>query len=146
MTECDTILKKEKITEREFELFLLDNINIVSKNCHWGKITRIERQCSMAFNDGAIRCDIMLWHEDGTGTCIEVKMGHNNRNDDLMGLGQLLFYGLCIEKRLTNKPRLVLVCPNIKNSLWDIIKAYNLPICLLELTDDKCIYLSNGTR
>jgi len=98
------------------------------------------------FNDGMIRCDLLLWHEDGTGTCIEVKTGANNRNDDLTAIGQLLFYGKCIEKKLTNKPRLVLVCPRIKSGIWEIIKEYNLPICLLEVTEDKCIYLSNGTR
>lgn len=145
MTKSDTILKKG-FSEKEFEGYLVENIHDIAENCRWGEIKKVDRQCSMRFNDGRIRCDVMLWHKDGTGTCIEVKTGNNNRNDDLTGLSQLLFYGISIEKKLSNAPRLVLVTPKIKNILWQVIKKYDLPICLLELTEDKCIYLSNGSQ
>jgi len=41
MTEYDTILKKRQTKEKNYEDFLLDNINIISDNCQWGKIKRI---------------------------------------------------------------------------------------------------------
>jgi len=34
----------------------------------------------------------------------------------------------------------------IKSELWDVSKRFGLPINFLEVTDNKCIYLSNGTR
>lgn len=142
MTKSDTILKSEK----QYETFLIENIEEVSLNCGWGGIERIERQYVLPLKNGRIICDLMIWHKDGTGTCIEVKTGKNNRNDDLMGLGQLMFYGSIMEEYLENMPRMVLVCPKLKQELWQVVKRFNIPIDLLELTNDKCIYLRNGTR
>lgn len=140
MTENDTILKSEKI----YEQHLLKNIDYINKMCGWGKIKRIENQFVINLKKGRIITDVMIWHEDGSGTSIEIKTSKNNRNDDLTGLSQLMLYGYVMEKTLTRMPRLVLVLPKIKPELWSLIKRFNLPINLLEFTEDKCIYLSNG--
>ena len=140
MTENDTILKSEKI----YEQHLLKNIDYINKMCGWGKIKRIENQFVINLKKGRIIIDVMIWHEDGSGTSIEIKTSKNNRNDDLTGLSQLMLYGYVMEKTLTRMPRLVLVLPKIKPELWSLIKRFNLPINLLEFTEDKCIYLSNG--
>lgn len=145
-------MKKNKIqhpikkTEKEYETFILENIDIISENCKWGDIKNIERQYRIPLKNGYIVADIMIWHKDGSGTCIEIKTGRNNRNDDLTAIGQLLFYGLITEHSLVNMPRLVLATTKIKSELWDVSKRFGLPIDFLEVTDDKCIYLSNGTR
>jgi RecB family endonuclease NucS len=140
MKEIDEILKSEKI----YEQHLLANIDYASEMCKWGKIKRIENQFVINLKKGRIISDVMIWHEDGTGTCIEIKTSKNNRNDDLTGLSQLMLYGDVMEKTLTKMPRLVLVLPKIKPELYSVIKRFNLPINLLELTEDKCTYLPNA--
>ena len=134
------LIKKEAV----YEQFFLDNINTIAEQCSWGKIKRIESQFTIPLKRGKIIADTMIWHEDGSGTCIEIKTSKNNRNDDLTGLSQLLFYGFITEKSLSNLPRLVLVMPKIKSKLYEVINRFNLPINLLELTDDRCVYLPHG--
>jgi RecB family endonuclease NucS len=142
LTKSDTLLKK---SEKEHEDFLLDNIDYISECCLWGEIVRIERQFRITLSQGCVIADIMLWHKDGTGTCIEVKTGKNNRNDDLMGLSQLLFYGFIMENSLQNMPRLVLATPTIKGEIFAVIQKYNLPISILNYSENKCIYLGYGS-
>ena len=141
MTTDDRDLKYLTKKESIYEDFFLSNINRIANECNWGDIKRIENQFMIPLKQGKIIADAMIWHTDGTGTCIEIKTGKNNRNDDLTGLSQLLFYGYISEKTLSNLPRLVLVMPKIKSELYEVIKRFNLPINLLELTDDRCIYL-----
>ena len=93
MTENDTILKSEKI----YEQHLLKNIDYINKMCGWGKIKRIENQFVINLKKGRIITDVMIWHEDGSGTSIEIKTSKNNRNDDLTGLSQLMLYGYVME-------------------------------------------------
>jgi len=88
----------------------------------------------------------MIWHKDGTGTCIEIKNTNRDRNSYLTGIAQLLFYGNVMEHSLTKMPRLVLVAPTIKDECYSTAKKFNLPISFLGLTENKCIYLSNGTK
>ena len=35
-----------KKTEKEYETFILDNIDVISENCKWGNIKNIENQSS----------------------------------------------------------------------------------------------------
>jgi len=135
-----------KKREKDYETFIIENIDLISESCRWGDIVKIERQYVIPIDNGRIIADIMIWHKDGTGTCIEVKTGENNRNDYLTGISQLLFYGLITEHSLKNMPRLVLASPKIKNIAWDVVKKFNLPVNFLEVTENKCIYLSNGTK
>lgn len=140
LTLSDTLLKKES----EYEDFFIYHIHEIAEIVGWPEIDRIEKQFRITLKKGAIVCDIMLWHTDGTGTCIEIKMGNNNRNDDLMGIGQLLFYGKIMKESLSKLPRLVLVSPEIKTETFSVIKEFNLPLSLMRFNEGKCIYLSNG--
>jgi len=132
--------------EKELEDYFIDTIEHISESCYWGEIERFERQYILPIKNGRIIADVMIWHKDGTGTCVEIKTGTNNRNDDLMGISQLLLYGTVMEELLTKLPRLVLVRPEISPLTFTMIERFNLPIALLQLTDNKCIYLSNGTK
>tara|TARA_R110000803_G_scaffold38148_1_gene82370 strand:+ start:228 stop:647 length:420 start_codon:yes stop_codon:yes gene_type:complete len=136
------LLKK---SEKELEDFFIDNIHDLADHCKWGEIERIERQFVIPLKKGRIIADVMVWHKDGTGTCIEIKTGNNNRNDDLTAIGQLLFYGNIMEHSLGAMPRLILVSPSIKDESYTTVQRFNLPINFLGLTNDKCIYLSNVT-
>ena len=140
LTISDSTLKKES----EYEEFFAHHINSLCDILGWGKPVRIKRQFVIPIESGRIMADAMIWHEDGTGTCIEIKTGNNNRNDDLTAIGQLLFYGKIMKSRLGNMPRLVLVRPEIKPEMWSIIKEFNLPLALLKFNEGQCIYLSNA--
>jgi RecB family endonuclease NucS len=143
MTEYDTLLKS---SEKEQEDYILEHIDYISEMCGWGDVLRVERQLHVPLKTGRVVIDIMIWHKDGSGTAIEIKTGNNNRNDDMMGIGQLLFYGYVLESRLTKLPRLVLAMPSLKQELVDVIRKFNVPISILNYSSDKCIYLQNGTK
>lgn len=132
-------------TEKEIELqnHIVENINDIAENCFWGKITRIETQYVIPKVNGRIIADIMLWHEDGTGTVIEVKRSNTNRNVILTAISQSLFYGMLMESSLKNMPRLVIAMPKINADVYNLIKKFNLPINLLMVDNDRCIYLGN---
>ena len=133
-------------SEKELEDFFIENIEEISNSCKWGEIERFERQYQIPLKKGRIIADVMIWHKDGTGTCIEIKNTNRDRNAYLTGIAQLLFYGNVMEHSLTKMPRLVLVAPTIKDECYSTAKKFNLPISFLGLTENKCIYLSNGTK
>lgn len=140
--KCNTILKKEK----ELETLLVENIEYISECCGWGKIKRCERQYFIPLKKGRMIADVMLWHKDGSGTCIELKSLRRGRNTDLNAIGQLLFYGGVMETKLKYMPRLVFAAPIIKVEFLSVLKRFDIPINLLQLTDDRCVYLNHGTE
>lgn len=141
-TEIDLKPKYEfKGKETDLEQHVLDNIYDISDSCGWGEISRIENQFRIKFGKNHLILDIMIWHKDGSGTCIEIKTGKNNRNDLLTGVSQLLSYGYKTKLSLTKKPRLVLISPQIEKEVNNVIKEYNLPINMLMIDADRCIYL-----
>ena len=141
LTISDTTLKKET----EYEEFILHHIHEIAEIVAWPEIKRLERQFRVNMSNGEyIKLDAMLWHVDGTGTCIEVKTGQNNRNDHLTGISQLLFYGKAIKESCSQLPRLVLFMPEIEGEMFSVIKEYNLPISLMQFNEGKCIFLSNA--
>jgi hypothetical protein len=143
ISESDLIPKFE-FTGKEHGIVehILDNIDEISFNSGWGKIERVKRGYTMFLGNTRIIADIMIWHTDGTGTAIEVKRTNTNRNDLLTAIGQVLFYGLHMEARLKNMPRLVIASPEINSNLLLIKKRFDLPICFLMVDGNRCIYLS----
>ncbi|MDO6389014.1 hypothetical protein Q4E40_02660 [Pontibacter sp. BT731] len=133
-----TFLGKEK----DLESHVLDNIHDIAKYCKWGVIKRIERQYMLKLASGHVIADIMLWHEDGTGTLIECKTGKNNRNDLIGAIGQVLFYGATFKALLGNMPRLVIAAPELKPELQATIQGFSLPIELILIDGSRCIHLS----
>lgn len=132
--------------EKDIEDHILENIHDIANNCLWGDIIRVERQFMIPISTGGkIIADIMVWHADGTGTAIEVKRTKTNRNDLLTAIGQSLFYGLKMEQSLGHIARMVVAAPEINKDLHDVIIRFKLPICLLMVDGDRCIYLGyNG--
>ncbi len=130
--------------EKDIETHILENISDISACCMWGDVKRVERQYPITISGGRIFVDIMLWHTDGTGTAIEVKRSKTNRNDLLTAIGQSLFYGYKMEKSLNNMARLVIAAPVINKDLYEVVKRFKLPINLLMVDGDRCIYLGNG--
>ena len=129
-------------TEKDLELHLLDNIGRITESCGWGKTRRVENQYVIPSNHGSARLDVMLWHEDGTGTVIEAKKNYN-RNNVLNSIGQLLYYGTLVEKRLGKMPRLVLAVNDVDASLKATIDRFGLPISILMLDGNTCLYFTN---
>lgn len=127
--------------EKDLELHILENIHDISKQCGWGDIDRIEQQFQVPFGKGRIVIDIMLWHTDGTGTCIEVKTGKHNRNDLLTAIGQVLSYSYKLKDKLGNYPRMVIATPTIEEEIYNVIQTHKLPINMLMVDGDRCIYL-----
>jgi hypothetical protein len=143
----EEVLKPKYIfTEKEIELqkHIIDNINDIAENCMWGEIDKIKEQYVVSKPNGRLIADIMIWHKDGTGTVIEVKRSSTNRNDILTAISQCLFYGAIMESALKVMPRLVIATPKIDTDTYNVIKRFNLPINLLMVDFDRCIYLGNG--
>ena len=128
--------------ERDLEAHIVENIHDIASACGWGDIIRIEEQFTVQLVGQRVIADVMLWHSDGTGTLIECKTGKTNRNDLLMGIGQVLFYGANLQAALGCMPRLVIASPYISPYVNDTIRTFNLPICLLGVDGDQCTYIS----
>jgi hypothetical protein len=129
--------------ESLLETSIYENITEISANCFWGDIKSIERQYVIRASGKSIIADLFLFHTNGTGTLIEVKTCNKNRNNDLAAIGQLLFYGDKIEKRLGYMPRLVFAAPIINFDVHDVVKKYKLPINFLMFDIDRCVYLGS---
>lgn len=127
-------------SESDLESHILDNIHDVAKYCEWGEIQRVERQFRVPIVGYHVIADIMIWHTDGSGTLIECKTGKTNRNDALTGIGQVLFYGTSLKAALGEMPRLVIAAPVSMPHVRQTIRAFALPIHLLTVDGDRCIY------
>ena len=128
--------------EKDIESHILDNIKDISIHCSWGKVKKVERQYIIGTYKGHIIVDIMIWHNDGTGTAIEVKTGKTNRNDGFAAIGQCLYYGIKMQRSLKEMPRMVIAMPEINYDIYEIINYFKLPISLLMVDGDRCIYLT----
>lgn len=141
----EALKPKYIFTEKEIELqnHIIENINDIAENCMWGEIEQFKQQYAISKVNGRIIADIMIWHKDGTGTVIEVKRSSTNRNDILTAISQCLFYGTIMESALKFMPRLVIATPKIDTDTYSVIKRFNLPINLLMVDFNRCIYLGN---
>tara|TARA_R100000951_G_scaffold79159_1_gene67155 strand:- start:296 stop:763 length:468 start_codon:yes stop_codon:yes gene_type:complete len=142
--ELDVILLNRyhfKGKEKDIENHILENINDISNQCGWGVIQRVKSQYVVPFGNGRLIADIMVWHKDGTGTCIEVKSGKHNRNDLLNAISQSLSYGYKLKSMLGNYPRLVIAAPKIEEEIYNVVAEYKLPINMLMVDGDRCVYL-----
>jgi RecB family endonuclease NucS len=141
----EALKPKYIFTEKEIELqnHIIENINDIAENCMWGEIERFKQQYAISKVNGRLIADIMIWHKDGTGTVIEVKRSSTNRNDILTAISQCLFYGTIMESALKVMPRLVIATPKIDTDTYNVIKRFNLPINLLMVDFNRCIYLGN---
>jgi hypothetical protein len=134
-------------SEKDIEEHILENIESISKECGWGDVQRVETQyvikCpSTEKRQKKIRIDIFVWHTDGSGTVIEVKSVKNkNRTDSLTAVSQSLHYGYVVEAFLGHLPRIVVAANEISGDVYETIKRFNLPICLLMVDGDRCVYL-----
>ena len=134
-------------SEKDIEEYILENINQISEECGWGEIERVETQYTVKCplkesKQRRIRLDIFIWHKDGSGTIIEVKsIKKGYRTDALSAVSQSLHYGCVIENMLGCLPRLVVAANEISDDIYDTIKRFNLPICLLMVDGDRCVYL-----
>ena len=134
-------------SEKDIEEHILENIESISKECGWGEIQRVETQYSIncisnGIKSKRVRLDILIWHKDGSGTVIEVKSTKRDmRTQVLSAISQSLYYGCVIEKKLGCMPRLVVAANEISEDVYEAIKRFNLPICLLMVDGDRCIYL-----
>lgn len=129
-------------SENDMELHILENIEDISRHCNWGEIREVKSQYTMNIKKGKIRADIMIWHKDGTGTAIEVKNATTNRNCILAAIGQVLSYGWKMKSKLINEPRLVIASNQINSDIYETVKHYGLPISMLMVDGDRCIYLT----
>ena len=136
---CDFEFKGK---EKDLELYVMENIHDISLNRNWGNIVNVESQFPVNLTKGRIFADVMLWHENGSGTVIEIKRSNTNRNDVLTAISQLLFYGQRLEEKWGAMPRLVVCCPEISMDSYDVIKRFNLPINILMIDGDRCLYLT----
>lgn len=130
-------------SEKDLEEYILEEIETISENCKWGGIKSIEQQYRIPFGNTHLITDLMLFHDNGTATIIEVKGLSRNKNSILGGVMQLLSYGMKIEAITGYKPRLVLVAPEINPDVGMVIAHYNLPISLMMVDGDRVVYLND---
>jgi hypothetical protein len=129
-------------TEKDIEAHIVDNIEDISLRCGWGGVKKFKAQLTIRGKSTHYRPDLMIWHPDGSGTVIEVKSTTKSKQLLLSSVSQILQYGLIIEKTLGAMPRLVIAANEISEDVYDCIKAYRLPINMLMVDGDRCIYLT----
>ena len=129
-------------TEKDIESHIVDNIEDISAGCGWGVVKSLKTQFTIRSKSTFYRPDVMIWHSDGSGTVIEVKSTISNRQSLLSSVSQVLQYGTIIEKKLGAMPRLVIAANEISDDVYDCIKAYKLPINMLMVDGDRCVYLT----
>lgn len=131
-----------KGNESDIENHILSNIKDISSYCNWGSITKIKQQNYIRCSQGHIINDIMLWHNNGTGTIIEVKKNiQKTRMTLLNGVSQLLFYGTIVKSKYGAIPRLVLASNEITLDVIAMRDDYNLPVDFLMVDGNRCVYL-----
>lgn len=128
--------------ENALEKHVLDNLEIICKGCSWPQIKAVERQFRIKSGDTTAIIDIFVLHEDNSVTIIECKKTKTNRNDIVGAIGQVLFYSSIIEHVHKRKSRLVIASPQINPIVHSTISKYKLPIDLMMVDGDRCIYLS----
>ena len=100
----------------DFEDYIISNIDEISHNSGGGEVARCERQYTISYGRNRARLDIMLWHKDGTGTCIEVKHSNITRNNMFNTIGQVLLYRHLVKYKLGEFPRVVILSNEI--DIW----------------------------
>ena len=126
--------------EKEFEDYLYESIDEVAFYCGWGKVKRIEKQYILKYGKKKPRVDLMVWHNDGSGTIIECKI-ENSNHWMLSAIGQSLFYRNIAKHLLGQFPRIVIAADSIPTELYSVIAEYKLPIKLLQMDNGKIIYV-----
>ncbi len=131
------------LSEREFEDYVLENLNRIASQSGWSTIRRVERQFRIPIAGSRYaRVDIMVWHTDGTGTVIECKIPTTASTYELYSIGQLMLYASVIKTQMGQYPRLVMCAPSISPMYYRIVKEFNVPIHLLQIDNEECVYLS----
>lgn len=125
--------------EKDIEDHIIENIEDIAKYSLWGNIKGCKTQYSVGGKRRVI-IDIFLIHEDGSGTVIEVKKHGNGGAFD--AIGQLLFYGEFIHEATGFYPRLVYASEKFDHKMLCVIHRYKLPINVLRVDGDECIYQS----
>lgn len=128
--------------EADVENHIIDNIHIISEKCGWGEIVKYKQQFHFSYDTGRVIVDIMIWHNDGTGTLIETKSTGRDKIDVFAAIGQCLFYGDRFYDLFGVEPRLVIATPHISPDIYKTIKRRKLPISLLMIDGDRCVYLA----
>jgi hypothetical protein len=131
------------LSEREFEDYVLENLERIALKSGWATIRRVERQFRIPIAGSRYaRVDIMVWHVDGTGTVIECKVPTTASTYELYSIGQLMLYASVIKTQMGQYPRLVMCAPSISPMYYRIVKEFQVPINLLQIDNDECVYLS----
>lgn len=126
--------------EKDFEQYVVENIDELAFYCGWGDVARVKTQFILPYKNGKPRCDVMVWHKDGTGTIIECKIGGRN-GWMLAAIGQCLFYREMCHFKLKEYPRIVLASNDISAEVYSVISSYKLPINLMQIDAGKVIYV-----
>jgi RecB family endonuclease NucS len=142
VTEEDLISQFQFVgKEKDLEDYILDNIDLISEKCGWGKVANVDRQRTIRFGKSRIIIDLLVVHEDNTSTIIEVKKSSGNRNDIIGGIGQVLFYSTMLETLIHVNSRLVIISSEFSLLVNSTINKFQLPIDLIMVDGDRCIYL-----
>lgn len=131
---------KSEHSEKDIENHLIDNIHEISSGCFWGDIKRFKPQFQIGGIGCRAICDVMIWHNDGTGTVVEVKK-YKSLHHLISSIGQIILYGELIHAILGQYPRLVIACDHIPQIVKHIVKLNTPSIKLLELNGNRVEYI-----
>lgn len=127
-------------SESDITDYIVESIQEIADGCKWSEIDFVKREISLPSGTTKNnRCDLLLWHKDGTGTLIEVKK-YKDDNYMVGAIGQVLMYAeLCLIK-YGNYPRIVIASDYIPTVLKSIIKSNKLPIKTMQIDGEKVTY------
>ena len=140
-------IKKEhrylfKGNEKKFEKYVYDNLSDICNNLDFANIKKAEMQHVIKTANYKIIPDIMIWHEDGTGTIFEVKVTNLNNpqtspNEQIKSIGQLLLYRSVIKEKYGKFPRVFMVTDQLFEKTFHIFAHNDLPVGLIEIQNDR---------
>lgn len=132
-------------TEKKFEDLITESIAEICHGLELPPIARVKRQQTILVGSYSIRPDIFIWHTDGTGSILEVKLSNcehpaAGRMSQAQALGQLMLYGeVVISVWGDGKflPRLFLFDNKIYPETHMMASRHRLPISLVEIQGSR---------
>jgi hypothetical protein len=128
--------------EKEFEQYVIDNINDICEGLEIPKVKKIKRQPRYDFISFSIKPDIIIIHEDNTHSIFEIKCTNDKYpgtsvTEQTKAIGQLLLYKSVLKELKGASPRMFLIDTKIHKRTVAIFSEMKLPITLIEIQNDR---------
>ena len=137
--------------ESDFEADIYENIEEICAALDLPPIVTAERQRLIRADGMQIKPDILIRHDDGTMTVLEVKKAPakfpaSGTMTQMAAVGQLLLYGNILEAIINAPVRLALIDTKIYYRTFCAFSGNRLPITLIEYQYNRLFVPYRGWR